>query len=69
MNEPLQTVLACPVCASLDIYVDDTLDSYTGSDNSIICCSVAHCQVCGRNFNFEEVYKFAGYRDIELDEN
>ena len=56
MNEPLQTV-------------DDTLDSYTGSDNSIICCSVAHCQVCGRNFNFEEVYKFAGYRDIELDEN
>ena len=69
MNEPLQTVLTCPACASLDVYVDDTLDSYTGSDNSIICWSVAHCRACGRDFNFEEVFKFAGYQNIELEEN
>lgn len=70
MNEPLQTILTCPACASLDIDVEDTLDSYTDfNSSSTIYWSIGHCRACGKNFSFEEVYKFAGFRNIELEEN
>ena len=69
MNKSLQTVLTCPACASLNVETEDTLDSYTGFDNSIICWCVAHCRACGRSFSFEEIYKFTGFRNIELEEN
>ena len=64
----MENILTCPACGSAYTSAEDTLDSYTGEDNTIVCWSIGHCYNCGRDFEFESVYEFAKYRNIELTE-
>ena len=64
----MEKKLICPACGSANTIVEETLDSYTGENDSIICWCIGHCLNCFRDFEFESVYKFAGYRNVELTE-
>lgn len=60
--------LRCPRCCSDNIETDDIFDI---SSTPFDCVEhvAAHCIDCGANIIYDRVYNFAGYRDIELDED
>jgi DNA-directed RNA polymerase subunit RPC12/RpoP len=57
--------LACPKCGSAAIALDDCYDVISGEGNTIkeLCCG--HCANCGADLQWEKVYKFVGYDEIE----
>ena len=64
----MENILTCPACSSVYTEIEETIDSFTGEGDSIVCWCIGRCMKCYRNFEFESVYKFAEYRNIELTE-
>lgn len=60
--------LNCPRCGSDNIETDDIFDI---SSTPFDCTEhvFAHCIDCGAKIIYDRVYNFAGYQDIELDED
>jgi transcription elongation factor Elf1 len=56
----------CPFCGQKKVVCDDCVDTYTGGDNYLINFCVGHCTNCGNNVQYEEVYTFIKYQNIEL---
>ena len=56
----------CPFCGQKKVVCDDCIDTYTGGTHDIINFCVGHCTNCGKDVQFEEVFTFIKYRNIEL---
>jgi transcription elongation factor Elf1 len=56
----------CPFCGQKKVVCDDCIDTYTGGDNYLINFCTGHCTNCGNNVQYEEVYTFIKYQNIEL---
>lgn len=58
--------LKCPRCDSTAIATDDCYDIINGENSTIkeLCCG--HCINCGVDLQWEQVYKFVGYDEIEV---
>ena len=56
----------CPFCGQKKVVCDDCIDTYTSNMNDLINFCVGHCTNCGKNVQYEEVYTFIKYRNIEL---
>ena len=57
--------LKCPNCGEVHIVKDDCYDIIDGENNTIkeLCCG--HCESCGTNIQWDIVYQFIGYDNIE----
>ena len=56
----------CPICHNGDIEEDDCFDTDHGSDR-IIEYYTGHCLACGRNFQWQRIYKFETMTPFEED--
>lgn len=59
--------VVCPKCGGMHIVKDDCYDTIDGGNHTIkdLCCG--HCEDCGAQLQWSEVYKFVGYDEIEED--
>lgn len=57
--------LKCPKCGGARIVKEDCYDTIRGENNTIkeLCCG--HCEDCGIDVQWEVVYQFIGYDEIE----
>ncbi len=57
--------LKCPKCGGTHIVEDDCYDIIKGENHTIkeLCCG--HCESCGADFQWDVVYQFIGYDEIE----
>lgn len=61
----MQKKLKCPNCSGTYIVKDDCYDIINGENHTIkeLCCG--HCEDCGIDLQWEVVYQFIGYDEIE----
>ena len=57
--------LKCPKCGGAHIVEDDCYDTISGENHTIKELICGHCETCGADLQWETVYKFVGYADIE----
>ena len=56
----------CPICHEGDIEEDDCYD-WDHGDSAITCYYVGHCLKCGRDFQWQRIYKFDHMTPFEED--
>lgn len=57
--------LKCPKCGGTHIVEDDCYDVIGSAENTIKELMCGRCEDCGADVQWERVYKFMGYNDIE----
>lgn len=68
MKTKLYPDLKCPNCGSDRIHFEDVYDIESieiEGEESIASLCVGVCRKCGTYIQWQQVYKFAGVRDIE----
>ena len=61
----MQKELKCPKCGGTHIEEDDCFETFRGGNNTFKECFCGHCETCGTDLQWEKVYKFMGYDEIE----
>jgi len=57
--------LKCPKCGGTHIVADDCYDTIHGENNTFKELMCGHCEDCDTELQWEEVYQFVGYDEIE----
>lgn len=63
--------LNCPICGSNRIHSEDIYDlegAYIEGENALVEKCVGVCRDCGTHLQWEQAYKFVGFRHIVTDE-
>ena len=71
MKRKLHPELACPNCSSDRIHSEDIYDiegAYIEGESALVEKCVGVCRKCNKQLQWEQVYKFVGFRDIVTDE-
>lgn len=61
----MQKELKCPKCGSAAVALDDCYDTIHGEGNTIKELMCGHCANCGADLQWEKVYQFVGYDEME----
>lgn len=49
-----------------ELELDDTYDTEFNGD-TVLTHNIGHCPNCGTDYQWEEVYKFEKFQDLEID--
>ena len=67
MITKLHSELKCPHCGSDNIHTEDIYDiegAYIEGENALLEKCVGVCDNCGKSLQWEQAYKFIGFRNI-----
>lgn len=56
--------LQCPKCKSVNIISEDIYSIFSASNGLNLCC-VGYCEDCKTSLQWDEVYKFYEYENVE----
>lgn len=71
MKRKLYPELNCPNCGSDRIHSEDIYDiegAYIEGENALVEKCVGVCRKCGARLQWEQAYKFVGFRDVYVAE-
>lgn len=59
--------IKCPKCGSIVFTDDDVLDTYEEEEvGRIVWECLGYCFDCGTRFTYKKIFRFSGYKDIEV---
>ena len=61
----MNTELKCPKCGSTNVWQDDCYETIKGEDETYKELMCGHCDDCGADLQWTEVYMFIGFADME----
>lgn len=64
-GENMTNKLKCPKCGRTNLFQDDCYETIHEEGNTYKKLICGHCEDCGIDLQWVEVYKFVGYEDME----